>query len=180
YRTSVTVGAKVVNETMGYNGAGVSVAVIDSGITAWHDDLAGVGATIYPYGNQRVKKFVDFVNGRTHPYDDNGHGSHVAGIIAGNGYDSRSDTAGSKSGIAPGASLVSLKVLDANGVGTISNIIAALNHKTYNIRVVNVSVGARISESYWTDPLTLAAKVVVEKGVVVVAASGNFGKNAEG
>jgi serine protease AprX len=185
YRTSVTVGAKVVNETLGYNGAGVSVAVIDSGIAAWHDDLAGTGATIYPYGNQRVKKFVDFVNGRTQPYDDNGHGSHVAGIIAGNGYDSRSDTAGNKSGIAPGASLVSLKVLDANGVGTISNIIAALNwvavnHKAYNIRVVNVSVGAKINESYWTDPLTLAAKVVVEKGVVVVAASGNFGKNLLG
>jgi serine protease AprX len=185
YRTSVSVGAKSVQESLGYTGAGVGVAVIDSGITAWHDDLSGVGATIYPYGNQRVKKFVDFVSGRTQPYDDNGHGSHVAGIIAGNGYDSKYDTAGKKTGIAPGASLVSLKVLDANGVGTISNIIAALNwvainHKTYNIRVVNVSVGARITESYWTDPLTLAAKAVVEKGVVVVAASGNFGKNLLG
>ena len=182
YRTSVTVGARVVNETLGYTGAGVGVAVIDSGISTWHDDLTkGSSATIYPYGDQRVKKFVDFVNGRTQPYDDNGHGSHVAGIVAGNGYDSF----GQKSGIAPRASLVSLKVLDANGSGTISNIIAALNwvainHKTYNIRVVNLSVGARIRESYWTDPLTLAAKVVVDQGVVVVAASGNLGKNAAG
>ena len=90
-----------------------------------------------------------------------------------------------RSGIAPGAKLVVLKVLDANGVGTISNIIAALNwvavnHQTYNIRVVNMSVGARITESFWTDPLTLAAKAVVDKGIVVVGASGNFGKNAAG
>mgnify|MGYP003694002603 CR=1 FL=1 len=91
-----------------------------------------------------MSKFVDFVNGRRAAYDDNGHGSHVAGIIAGNGYDS----SGQKAGIAPGASLVSLKVLDANGSGTISDIIAALNWvavnaQTYNIRVVNLSVGAR-------------------------------------
>ena len=125
--------------------------------------------------------FVDFVNGRTTPYDDDGHGSHVAGIIAGNGYDSN----GQKAGAAPDASLISLKVLDANGNGTISNIIAALdwvlaNHTTYNIRVVNMSVGAAIHESAWTDPLTLAAKRVVDAGVVVVGAAGNFGKNAAG
>ena len=76
-----------------------------------------------PYGNQRVSAFVDFVNGRTTPYDDDGHGTHVAGIIAGNGYDSN----GQKAGIAPDASLVVLKVLDGNGQGTISNIIAALD-----------------------------------------------------
>ena len=64
-----------------------------------------------PCGNQRVDKFVDFVNGRTLPYDDNGHGTHVAGIIAGNGYDSN----GEKAGIAPDANIISLKVLDANG-----------------------------------------------------------------
>src|SRR6185503_18563357 len=86
---------------------------------------------------------------------------------------------------APDASLVSLKVLDANGVGTISNVIAALewvlaNHAAYNIRVVNLSVGAAVRESYWTDPLTRAAKRVVDAGVVVVSAAGNFGKNDAG
>ena len=97
-------------QSLGYTGAGVGVAVIDSGITAWHDDLTrGFSFTSYPYGNQRVTKFVDFVNGATLPYDDNGHGTHVAGTIAGNGLDSL----GQKAGIAPGASLVSLKVLDA-------------------------------------------------------------------
>jgi serine protease AprX len=181
YRTAITVGARTVQETMGYTGAGIGVAVIDSGITAWHDDLTNNTSKLFPYGNQRVAKFMDFVNGRTLPYDDNGHGSHVAGVIAGNGRDS----GGEKTGIAPGASLVSLKVLDANGQGTISNIISALgwiatNAKTYNIRVVNMSVGARINESYWTDPLTLATKALTDKGITVVAAAGNMGKNAAG
>src|SRR3954463_15785686 len=181
YRTGVTVGSRTVQDTLGYNGAGIGVAIIDSGITAWHDDLTNTTSKLFPYGNQRVSKFVDFVNGRTLPYDDNGHGSHVAGVILGNGRDSL----GEKAGIAPGASLVSLKVLDANGQGTISNIISALgwiatNAKTYNIRVVNMSVGAGIYESYWTDPLTLAAKALTDKGVTVVAAAGNMGKNAAG
>ncbi len=181
YRTSFTVGATAVRDRLGFTGAGVGVAVIDSGIATWHDDLTSRSSTLYPYGDQRVTMFVDFVNDLTSPYDDNGHGSHVAGTILGNGYDSR----GQKSGIAPDASLVSLKVLDADGRGTISNIIAAFNwiaqnHKTYNIRVVNLSIGAPIHESAWTDPLTLAAKQLTDLGITVVAAAGNFGKNPAG
>jgi subtilisin family serine protease len=182
YRTSLTVGAYSVRQYLGYTGSGVGIAVIDSGITSWHDDLTrGNSYKWYPYGNQRVSKFVDFVAGQTLPYDDNGHGSHVAGIIAGNGYDS----AGEKSGIAPAASIVALKVLDANGNGSISNVIAAMNWvaanaSTYNIRVVNLSVGARVNESYWTDPLTLAAKKLTDEGITVVTAAGNFGRGANG
>jgi serine protease AprX len=181
YRTSVTVGASAVRDFLGLTGAGIGIAVIDSGIANWHDDLTNTTSKLFPYGNQRVLKFVDFVNGRSLPYDDNGHGTHVAGIIGGNGYDSF----GQKAGIAPNASLISLKVLDANGSGTISNIIAALNWvaanaQTYNIRVVNMSVGATIRESYYTDPLTLAVKKVTDKGITVVAAAGNIGKNANG
>jgi serine protease AprX len=181
YRTAVTVGARAVQENLGYTGAGVSIAVIDSGVATWHDDLTDTSSANYPYGNQRVTKFVDFVNRRSQPYDDNGHGSHVAGTILGNGYDS----SGEKAGIAPGASLVSLKVLDQNGQGTISNMIRALNwvasnYRNYNVRVVNVSVGAGVRESYWTDPLTIAAKAVADKGITVVAAAGNLGQNAQG
>ncbi|PYR89740.1 MAG: hypothetical protein DMF84_23735 [Acidobacteria bacterium] len=182
-RAAVTVGARAVQEEMGYDGAGVGVAVIDSGITSWHDDLTynGTNSKVRVIGGQRVAKFVDFVNGRTTPYDDNGHGTHVAGIIAGNGYDTR----GARAGIAPAAHLVSLKVLDDHGGGCISNVIAALdwvvqNKATYNVRVVNLSVGARVTESYNTDPLTLAAKRVVDAGVVVVTAAGNLGRNAAG
>src|SRR4051812_46556163 len=108
YRTAITVGARDAIMKYGYTGAGVGVAVIDSGITSWHDDMINFTSTLFPYGNQRVSKFVDFVNGRPLPYDDNGHGSHVAGIIGGVGYDSRFD----KAGIAPLASIVALKVLD--------------------------------------------------------------------
>jgi serine protease AprX len=182
FRTSVTVGATVVRSALGYKGDGVGIAVIDSGIANWHDDLTkGSVYKSFPYGNQRVAKFVDFVNGQTLPYDDYGHGTHVTGTIAGNGYDSGGD----KAGIAPNASIVSLKVLDGNGQGSISNVIAALNwvatnYQTYNIRVVNLSVGAPILESYWTDPLTLACKRVVELGITVVAAAGNRGKDASG
>ena len=182
FRTSLTIGALAAQRAFGATGAGVGVAVIDSGITTWHDDLSrGNASGNFPYGDQRVSAFVDFVHGQGLPYDDNGHGSHVAGIIAGNGFDSN----GQKAGVAPNASLVSLKVLDANGLGTIGNIISALdwvvtNKDTYNIRVVNLSVGASIRESYWTDPLTLAAKRAVDAGVVVVTAAGNMGKNASG
>jgi serine protease AprX len=179
-RAAVVSGSRAVQEVMGYDGAGVGVAVIDSGITNWHDDLGYNGSNykVKVVNGQRVTKFVDFVNGRTTAYDDNGHGTHVAGIIAGNGY----DTQGARAGIAPAANIVTLKVLDEHGGGYISNVIAALdwvvkNRVTYNIRVVNLSVGAAVTESYMTDPLTLAAKRCVDAGIVVVTAAGNLGKN---
>ena len=175
-RTAVTVGARAVQELMGYDGAGVGVAVVDSGITAWHDDL-----TVANGQGQRVTHFVDFVNGYTQPYDDWGHGTHVAGIVAGNGF----DTNGTRNAIAPGASIIALKALDAQGNGTISSIIAAIdyavaNKDALNIRVINLSLGAGVFESYHTDPLTVAAKRAVEAGIVVVAAAGNKGKAANG
>ena len=173
-RTGATIGSTAVRQDFGYDGTGVGVAVIDSGITSWHDDLSGAGG-------QRVARFVDFVNGAVAPYDDNGHGTHVAGVVAGNGLDS----GGARTGIAPGASLIVLKVLDEHGRGHISDVIAALdyvvaNKDALNIRVVNMSVAAAIHESYDTDPLTLATKRAVMAGIVVVAAAGNFGRGVDG
>jgi serine protease AprX len=169
-RTAAAVGATWVVDELGVDGSGVGVAIIDSGVTNWHDDLAG-----------RVVHFADFVNYQPLAYDDYGHGTHVAGIIAGSGHDSD----GAKRGIAPGAHLVVLKVLDGAGGGYISNVIAAIdyavqNRDTYNIRVLNVSVAAGVFESYNTDPLTLAAKRAVEAGIVVVTAAGNLGRNDVG
>jgi serine protease AprX len=182
-RVAATVGARAVRHAYGYTGAGVGVAVIDSGVASWHDDLTyqGTSTLVRGQNGQRVPAFVDFVAGRTTPYDDYGHGTHVSGIIAGNGYDSW----GARAGIAPDAHLVSLKVLDGSGRGVISNVIAALewavaNKAAYNIRVINLSVGAAVTESFNTDPLTLAAKRAVDAGIVVVAAAGNFGKNELG
>ena len=149
-------------------------AIIDSGVTAWHDDLAGGSG-------QRVDRFVDFVNGGGTAYDDYGHGTHVAGIIAGNGFDSD----GARAGIAPASHLVVLKVLDEGGTGRISDVIAALdyvvaNKDVLNIGVVNLSIAAGVYESYNSDPLTLAAKRAVEAGIVVVAAAGNLGRTQDG
>jgi serine protease AprX len=174
-RTAATIGVTAVRQQFGYDGAGIGVAVVDSGVTAWHDDLSSAGA------GQRVDTFVDFVNGRQARYDDYGHGTHVAGIIAGNGFDS----SGRRAGIAPGAHLVVLKTLDSTGAGRISDVIAALdyihaNRDALNIRVVNMSVGAAVYESYTTDPLTLATRQLVADGIVVVAAAGNAGKDSQG
>ncbi|HET7218740.1 MAG TPA: S8 family peptidase [Vicinamibacterales bacterium] len=169
-RTAAGIGARWVNDQLGLDGAGIGVATIDSGVTASHADLDG-----------RVVHFVDFVGAQPQPYDDYGHGTHVAGIIAGSGHDS----SGLHRGVAPGAHLVVLKALDVSGNGFTSNVIAAIdyaiaNRNAYNIRVINLSVAAGVYESYTRDPLTLAAKRAVDAGIVVVAAAGNNGRGATG
>ena len=174
-RTSATIGVSAIRETLGYDGTGVGVALIDSGVTSWHDDLASGD------GGQRIARFVDLVANRTIPYDDYGHGTHVAGIIAGSGFDS----GGARMGIAPGVRLTVVKVLDDQGNGRISDVIAAFdyiltNSAELNIRVVNLSVATGVYESYTTDPLTLAAKRLVDAGIVVVTAAGNLGRTAAG
>jgi serine protease AprX len=175
-RTGATVGADAIRETFGYDGAGVGVAVIDSGAAAWPDDLAD-GAP----GRSRVDRFVDFVSGQPEAHDDYGHGTHVAGIVAGNGFDSH----GARTGIAPAARVIALKVLDASGRGRISDVIAAIEYAVQqrdalNIRVINLSVASGIYESYLVDPLTLAAQRAVAAGIVVVAAAGNNGRTPAG
>ena len=129
-RTTVSIGARAAQQQWGYDGAGIGVAVIDSGISGWHDDLGyqGTSNKVRVVDGQRVTAFVDFVNDRLQAYDDNGHGTHVAGIIAGNGYDSY----GAHAGIAPAAHLVSLKVLDQHGGGVISDVIAAFDWAVAN------------------------------------------------
>jgi serine protease AprX len=170
-RTGATIGSNWVRETLGFDGTGVGIAVIDSGVANWHDDL----------GANKVARFVDFVNFQPNAYDDYGHGTHVAGIIAGDGHDS----GGRRRGVAPGATLLVEKVLDASGQGYISNVIAAIDYAIANkdalhLRVINLSVAAGVYESYTTDPLTLAARRAVEAGLVVVSAAGNLGRGPDG
>jgi serine protease AprX len=184
-RTGQAIGATVARSQYEVTGRGVGVAIIDSGITAWHDDLYRT-ATGSPA--RRVVHYKDFTRNVSPnlwfndlPSDDYGHGTHVAGIIAGSGFDSN----GRRMGIAPGAKLVSLKVLDGEGHGYVSDVIAAIEYaisvrSTYNVRVINLSVASGVFESYWKDPLTLAARRAAAAGIIVVAAAGNLGLDANG
>jgi serine protease AprX len=184
-RTGATIGASTMRQELGLSGAGIGVALIDSGVSAWHSDLVMGHDGSY---HQRVVHFKDFTSplppdtyATEFPFDDYGHGTHVAGIIAGSGFDSD----GARTGVAPGASIVGLKVLNSNGTGFISDVIAAIDYAVsvkdaYNVRVINLSVGAGVYESYDTDPLAQAARRAVDAGIVVVAASGNFGRNTHG
>ena len=113
------------------------------------------------------------------PRDGFGHGTHVAGILAGNGYNS----SGRRRGIARRANLIALKALDDDGLGFVSNVIEAIDYAVANrtalgIRVINLSVGAGVYESYDTDPLAQATKRAVDAGIVVVTSAGNLGQNA--
>jgi serine protease AprX len=169
--TRAAVGAAWVTEHLGFDGSGVGVAIIDSGVAAWHDEI----------GPNRIVHFVDFVARQSQPYDDYGHGTHVAGIIAGNGQTS----GGNRRGIAPGAQLIVLKALDGAGDGNVSQVIAAVEYavrhrRTYNIRIINLSVAAPVYESYHTDPLTQAVRRAVDAGIVVITAAGNLGRDASG
>jgi serine protease AprX len=159
-----------IHDTLGIDGAGIGVATIDSGVNASHDDL----------GSGRIVHWADFVAHQSVPYDDYGHGTHVAGIIAGSGADSAI-----RRGVAPGANLIVLKALDGTGNGHIADVVAAVdyaiaNRDRFNIRVINLSVAAGVYESWQTDPLTQAALRAVKAGIVVVAAAGNLGVNAAG
>ena len=147
-------------------GKGVSVAVIDTGINPHYDLIKPVN---------RIVGFKDFVGQKNVPYDDDGHGTHVAGIIAGNGYASKKYM-----GTAPCANLVIIKALDHQGNGTESDILAAMqwvldNRKYYNIKVINLSLGIKAEEPYKDDPLVRGANAAVAHGLTVVTAAGNNG-----
>ncbi|MBM3459369.1 MAG: hypothetical protein FJX77_12670, partial [Armatimonadetes bacterium] len=114
-------------------------------------------------------------------YDDNGHGTHVAGIIAGNG----AGSFGQFMGMAPEASLIGLKVLDRNGRGNAGDLIDSLywcvqNKAVFNIRVINLSLGHDAMESHVTDPICVAVRHCVANGIVVVCSAGNKGKDPLG
>ena len=144
----------------GYSGKNIRIAVLDTGM-APHPDLTG----------KRIR-FLDFVSGRQAMYDDNGHGTHVTGILCGNG---------KHTGMAPEADIVSLKVLDAKGNGDTKDVLKALewvmhNHRIYGIRLLNFSVGflpgADIREQ---KQILDAVEELWDCGVLVVAAAGNNG-----
>ena len=158
----------------GLDGTGVGIAVIDSGVDTNHT------AFLDKSNRVRVVYSRDFTGeGRTD--DPYGHGTHVASIAAGNGRISNA----AYIGVAPNAQVVNLRVLNSQGTGRVSYILAALdwvltNRVAYNIKVVNLSLGTSASDSYRDDPLCQAVRRLVDAGVVVVAAAGNNGKDSQG
>jgi serine protease AprX len=173
---SATLDAQQLRRTLGLSawpegGSGVGVAIVDSGI-APVPDLAG-----------RITAFYDFTAGGVPawPSDRHGHGTHLAGLIAGSGLAS----AGQYAGVAPAVRLIGLKVLDADGHGYTSDVIAAIefainNRTTLGIDIINLSLGHPVLEAAATDPLVQVVERATAAGIVVVASAGNTGKSSRG
>jgi len=163
-----------VTTSYGLDGSGIGIAILDSGIDTNHVSFLNAK------NNSRVVFSKDFT-GENRTDDPYGHGTHVASTAAGNGRVSN----GKYIGIAPNANIINLRVLDATGSGSVSGLLGALdwlltNRTTYNIRVVNMSVGIFAVDSYKNDPVCRAVRRLVDAGVVVAAAAGNNGKDGSG
>lgn len=164
---NVTLGVDTLH-AKGITGKDVTVCVIDTGI-AQHPDV-----------KDRIIGFHDMVNGRTEAYDDQGHGTHCAGIVAGSGASSN----GKFKGVAPEASLVGVKVLDGNGSGSFSNVIKGIqwaveNKEKFSIDVISMSLGGPASQSYKNDPVSQAVEAAHNAGIATVVAAGNEGPSSQ-
>ena len=147
-----------------YTGKGIGVCILDTGIYE-HIDFTG-----------RIWAFYDFLAFKRRPYDDNGHGTHVAGLVAGDGTASM----GKYRGAAPGCGIIALKVLDRYGTGSQDDVLRALrwireNRQQYRIRVVNISVGTTCNSKRNHARLLESVEQLWDEGVVVVTAAGNQG-----
>ena len=149
-------------------GRGVGIAVLDTGVYP-HPDFAG-----------RLCCFQDMVGGRKLPYDDNSHGTHVMGVLGGSGKRS----GGRYEGVAPGASLIGVKVLDRDGNGSVTDLLRGLSwirkqKDRYGIRIVNISVGSVPKrETAETSALVRGVEAAWADGLVVIVAAGNEGPEA--
>ncbi|HEV3398200.1 MAG TPA: S8 family serine peptidase [Actinomycetes bacterium] len=162
----------------GITGRGVTVAVLDTGVAPGLPDLAG-----------RLVQVRNDQTGRTEPCknlsgeldcnDRYGHGTFIAGLVAGNG----ASSGGKWKGVAPEASILSVKAAGADGSADVSNILAAIQwvvsfKDQYNIRVLNLSLGTDSTQDWKTDPLNYAVERAWEAGMTVVVAASNEGPSA--
>lgn len=155
------------------SGRGVGIALVDTGVMT-HVDFQR------PKGQPQVVE-VEVVGREPGLMDYYGHGTHVAGILVGNGVAS-SDNRSFRSfrGLAPEAQLISIRALQPDGSGLTSDVIAAIDwavrfKSTYNIRILNLSLGHPVYESYAVDPLCRAVRAAYDAGILVVVAAGNDG-----
>jgi serine protease AprX len=180
---TTSVGARSARASLNLDGGGVRVAVLDSGVAP----VAGLGVS-EGSPNGRIAAWVDLVDphprGPTDPY---GHGTHVAGIIAGDEVEMHDPGAPAVlyGGVAPGAEIVSVRVLDRSGEGRTSDLIAGIDWvvdhaDALGIRVMNLSLGHPIREAATTDPLVRACDRAWESGILVVVSAGNLGRDATG
>lgn len=151
-----------------FYGSGIGVAIIDTGIYPHLD---------FVFPKNRIVAFKDFVNNKIFPYDDNGHGTFVAGALAGGGIVDKKFM-----GVAPKVNIISLKALNSSGETGALTILQAMqwifdNKKKYNIKVVCMSFGATPLKT--SDPLKRGAEKLWDDGIVVVSAGGNSGPESE-
>jgi serine protease AprX len=168
------VGADVVWEA-GVTGEGVTVAIVDTGLS----NHPGLLNKVNGVRLNRIAAWVDFVEDSKSPRDPHGHGTHIAGIIA-NG---QQGPDGDWNGVAPGVRLVGVRVLDENGYSDYEKVIDGIQwvveHKDeYNIQVMNLSLVSNVEVPYWADPLNLAVMEAWASGITVVVAAGNGGSGA--
>jgi serine protease AprX len=168
------VGADVAWE-QGSTGDGVTVAVIDTGF------YLHPGLTRNTKGNPHnyLIGWADFVDQSRSPIDPNGHGTHIAGIIA----NSQNGSDGEWNGVAPDIQLVGVRVLDSEGKGTYENVIQGIqwvieNNEDLNVKVINLSLVSTVQSPYWADPLNQAVMQAWANGITVVVAAGNGGPGA--
>ncbi len=152
-------------DNLDFGGEGVNVAVIDTGISSHFD---------FVLGHNRIIKFIDLINKKEKYYDDNGHGTFVAGVLAGNGLLSFKKYRG----FAPNCNIISIKALDKNGEANAMVILDAMqwvydNRKKFNIKIVCMSFGSE--PIGFNDPIMKGAEKLWNNGVIVVAAAGNSG-----
>jgi serine protease AprX len=153
-------------------GSGVSVAVVDTGL-ARHPGLSN---SINGKNKNRIIGWADFVDPSRAPRDPNGHGTHIAGIIA----NSQMGPDGEWNGVAPGVNLVGVRVLDEQGFGTYEQVIQGIQwviqHKEeLGIQVMNLSLVSQVQSPYWADPINQAVMQAWANGITVVVAAGNNG-----
>jgi PGF-pre-PGF domain-containing protein len=157
---TATTAIKHINATdvwaLGIDGTGINVSVLDTGIYKFHPDIAG-----------RIVKEYDFANGDADASDDHGHGTHVAGTVAGNG------SGGTTTGVAPNVSILAGKVCYGNGSCSISAILEGIQWSVGNYSdIISLSLGGKEESVAITSALTTA----INAGVVVIAAAGNCGQ----
>ncbi|MBD3249814.1 S8 family serine peptidase, partial [Candidatus Woesearchaeota archaeon] len=146
-------------------GEGITIAIIDSGIDYTHPDLGACNTSEFLEGScEKIIGGYDFVNDDNDPFDDNGHGTHCAGIAAADG---------TLKGIAPKAKLLALKPMNSGGSGSTSDIVAAIENATNaGADIISLSLGGSGDEN---SPLSVAANNAFMQGVIVVSSAGNSG-----